>query len=323
MKEVFSFFGALFGLVSIIHAQEIEDLTVARSFSLSMPKAGLGQLDFSGKPHVKKEKQIKLLCKNTIKHGHVQDPELTWDWGFRTGIGLNTVIKNWNLIATYTKFHTKPFVSVATPEGIVLPTWKDASLKGTPAIQENSLAWRLHLNLADMELGRNFEPVEKVALRPHIGIRGAWIYQRHRKPQDDVEDLNSRRLLFLSNNCVGLGCRSGLDSLWKVSRGVSLFGDGALSWLAGYYNINSRRPLAQNNPEEKKPIANSIATAELSLGMQYETLVFERKFFTFRIGYEMNYIFSQTRWMDWFGHAQESSGGISLQGLTMGLRLDF
>ncbi|MES2200128.1 MAG: Lpg1974 family pore-forming outer membrane protein [Chlamydiota bacterium] len=331
MRDYITCIGILCFLGVVEGKEEDMDLSPI-SFFLSTPKEGLNQLDFSGKPFVKKEKQVSFLYKNMIKHGHVQDPDLVWDWGLRTGIGWNTVIKNWNLIATYTKFHTKPFAGMTTPEGLVMPTWKNASLKkNEPPEAGNFVAWRLHLDLADVELGRSFTPVEKVSLRPHVGVRAAWIYQKRKRVQADKDEVSQRNQpLFCSNNCIGLGGRGGVDSLWNVGKGVSLFGDGALSLLAGYYNIDQRKRPIQTDyqmSDEENGITNGIATAEISLGMQYEKALSIRKFFTVRVGYEVNYIFNQTRWMDWFSNAKgalaDAGSGMSLQGVTLGFRLDF
>lgn len=191
------------------------------SHFLAAPKEGLKQLDFSGKPFVKKEKQVTLLYKNMIKHGHVQDPQLVWDWGFRTGIGWNTVVKNWNLIATYTRFHTKPFAGMEAGDGLVMPTWKNAQKNGGMGGQ-SLISWRLHLDLADVEVGKSFEPSNKVMLRPHAGIRGAWIYQRRKQVQLDRDEMSQKKQpLFCSNNCAGIGFRGGMDSLWSMGKGLS------------------------------------------------------------------------------------------------------
>ena len=333
MRRPLACIGILFGLFAVAEAEEeIVEFSFPFSSVLSAPKEGLNQLDFSGKPLVKKQRQIAFLYKNMIKHGHVQDPELVWDWGLRTGVGWNTVVKNWNLIATYTKFHTKPFASTATSEGLVMPTWEEVNVKrNEPMGDRNLVAWRLHLDLADLELGKSFEPMEKVSLRPHLGVRAAWIYQKRKKAQVDQDEVSHRKQpLFCSNNCIGLGGRGGVDSLWQVGKGLSLFGDGALSLLAGYYNIDQKKRPVQKGfqmSDEENGITNGIATAEMSLGMQYERALSSRKFFTIRVGYEVNYIFNQTRWMDWFSNAKgamsDAGSGMSLQGVTLGFRLDF
>lgn len=333
MKGSFYCLGVLCSLLTFVEGREEESYFLSSYTSfMEAPKAGLKQLDFSGRPFVKREKQITFLYKNTIKHGHVQDPELVWEWGLRTGVGWNTVVKNWNLIATYTKFHTKPFASMTAPDGMIMPTWKGSNLKKNSQEGGESLtAWRLHLDLADVEVGKSFEPTEKVTLRPHIGIRGAWIYQRRKPVQINKDEVSQRKQpLFCSNNCAGLGCRSGLDSLWNVGKGLSFFGDGALSFLTGYYNINQKtRPIQKDFQmlDEKNKGTNGIVTGEVSLGMQYERPVFTQKIMTLRVGYEVNYIFNQSRWMDWFSNAKgalsDAGSGMSLQGVSLGIRLDF
>ena len=336
MKHSVFCLGGVFILSAALYAESDdllpmqEDFISPSLFLFPLLKEEISHMNFSKERLFKKrgaEKQGKSYT-GMIKHGHVQHPDMDWDWGFRTGVGYDTILENWSVAATYTRFHTKVFASVRTSSGLVVPTWQSSS-------DESELGagvWRLHLDLADMEVGRSFQPAEKVVLRPHLGVRGAWIYQKGKveSPNDTVVSEQQAKSSFFSNNCVGVGLRSGLDSLWGVGRGFSLFGDGALSVLAGYYNIDQKmRPIQQNLEmvEEGNRVSEGIATAEMSFGMQYQRSVFTKSMFVVRLGYEMNYVFNQTRWMDWFSNAKgdlaDPGSGMSLQGVTLGLRLDY
>lgn len=274
---------------------------------------------FSISDFIRQEKR-SYSFKGRVKHGHVQEIASNWDWGSRTGVGIETVVDSWNVIATYSRFYTKTFASTAMPSGLFVPTWgkEEAGVD----------AWRLHLDLADMEVGKSFLARPALTLRPHIGFRGAWIYQKAR-PATPRVDFPKSRTPFFVNNCLGLGVRSGLDSLWRLTHGLSLFGEGALSFLTGYYNIDRKtRPVRQDDQffDEKNRASGTITTAECSFGFQYAAPV-KKSLITFSLGYEVNYVFNQTRWMDWFSNAKgalaDAGSGMSLQGVTLGVRLDF
>jgi len=92
-------------------------------------------------------------------------------------------------------------------------------------------------------------------------------------------------------------------------------------------NLNgyARSQISQGATEQQTTSLGKIAIAEFSLGIQYESFVYNTKKITFRMGYEMHYLFSQIGWMNWLGSGYNpvSTSGISLQGVTAGLRLDF
>jgi hypothetical protein len=281
--------------------------------SIAVQTKDLGQT-ITSQPTVKKEKRFAFLYKNAIRRGHVQDPELSWDWGRRTGVGWNTVIKNWNLMATFTRFYTKSFASITTQDGRALPIWQPTRAK------ETELPWRLHVNVGDLEVGKNLTVRDNFFLRPHAGCRAVWLHQKHRTIKSNPKEIGP---IFCASQCAGIGFRGGVDSLWRVKEAFSFFGDSAFSLLSSY--ATSRYQIVTTQEEMNR--AAKIAMAEFSLGMQYEKLFSSFNKMTFRMGYEMHYLFNQTRWMNWFGGGQDilsqEPSGISLQGLTLGLRLDF
>lgn len=269
-------------------------------------------------PTVKKEKRIAVLYKNAIRRGHVQDPELAWDWGRRSGIGWNTVIKNWNLMATFTKLYTEHFASISTEDGRAIPTWQPIKSKKQGEMPQGIIPWRLHLNVGDLELGRNIAVRESVFLRPHAGCRAIWLHQKQKSLKGVSKEAQP---IFCANNCAGVGFRGGIDSLWRIKEAFSFFGDSAFSLLSGYARSY---PTAQTLDEQTTSLGK-IVMGEFSLGMQYETFLYTTKKLTFRMGYEMHYLFSQTGWMSWLsnGLTPTASSGISLQGVTTGIRFDF
>lgn len=322
MKGVFSSLVVLSSFTGALSGETSEDFTVREVEPLVEKGRNIPFVPFFTQPG-----QIKFSFKNGIRHGHVQDPALVWDWGFRNGFGWNTVSGNWNVSTAYTRFYSKSFAGLEAGEGFVMPVWKAAEVNKEAALQQKEwIAWRLHLDLADVEIGKSMEISSKVLLRPHAGIRGAWIYQKRRRVKSRWKDLpqeGSAAPVFCSNTCAGLGGRIGMDSFWNAAPGWDFFVDGAFSVLAGYYNIDQKSP-SLGSPSSLAP---GIAVTEFSVGMQYERSFFTRQFVSFRVGYEWNYLFNRTGWLDRMGNSDTSGirpeSGMSLQGVTLGLRWFF
>lgn len=265
--------------------------------------------------------------KNNVLHGHVQDPNLEWEWGLRNGVRVDTLKEGWHVAGTYTHFHSKSFAS-ARQGGQLFPLWEEI---GSPKVQGisnlASSSWRLDVDIADLEVGKMFSLNETFSMRPHIGVRSTWMYQKFEidYENDFTGGVNKEPIAW--NNCLAFGTRGGVDTLYCVTKRFKIFGDGAISWLSGYHNIHERQSLIQvkSSLEELNP-AMGFALAEFSLGLQYEK-VLERKgtAFMVRLGYEFNYFLNQSVLTDWF--APFAQGGlekmISLEGLSLGFHLNF
>ena len=111
------------------------------------------------------------------------------------------------------------------------------------------------LNLVDIELGRNFWTSHYLAIRPHVGIRVAYLEQDY-----DIEHaggnwgaINASSVtgyswgpqtalnnsVHLDNDFKGVGLRSGLDSTWNLGCGWALYGDFAASIVYGTIQCRS------------------------------------------------------------------------------------
>lgn len=117
---------------------------------------------------------------------------------------------------------------------------------------EGCVNWDLDLDLLDLELGREFYVSRKLTLRPHFGLRQAWIDQSQcityssclNYPMaacyEDVSYVgNMFETVSQRNRFRALGPRGGLDSRWMIGEGVSILGEVALSILYGHYTVKS------------------------------------------------------------------------------------
>jgi hypothetical protein len=273
--------------------------------------------------------------RSTIRHGHVQSPHFSWDWGFRVGFGYNMPHDHWDLYANYTHFHTHAHGSSSTSTGAVYPNWQAPFGDSAGGYATQATAnWRLHLDLADLELGKALLVGRWLSIRPFIGVRGAWIYQKYEidykggtaVPAGDEDQIN------MQNNCWGVGVRTGIDTLWGLGKGISIFGDGAISLLSGHFNIHQKEQLEEAGTTivniSSHP-TNAITIAELSMGLQYDRFFKKNRYhFGVKLGYEFNYFFDQNQWIRFLnsdnpGVISSNNGNLSLQGVTLGFRFDF
>ena len=274
---------------------------------------------------------VKSKSTTSIQKGKTKDPKFNWNWGFRVGFGYNIPHDNWDLAGSYTQFQTSTHtVDTANGGDALFPTWK---YDGSGYATEATAHWRLHLQLGDLELGRAIGVAKWLSIRPHIGIRAAWIYQKYditysggtTVPAGDTDEVSLR------NNFWGIGARFGADSLWGLGKGFSMFTDGAFSLLSGFFHVHQNEHLENGGTTYINVTShpNTVVTIlDLAMGFQYDTFFSHKKYHLgVKLGYEFNYLFDQNQFMRFIsgspGNFSTSNGDLSLMGVTLGLRFDF
>lgn len=280
-----------------------------------------------------------------IDNGIIETPRFDWDWGFRFGLGYSMEHDAWDVNLSWTRFFTDCETRVTAPSpGAVFPIfyYANTDATGVPAIPTAGNVrnhWRLHLNTLDLDLGRAFFVSKWLVLRPNIGLRNAWIYQRNvakfagqtqsTTPYDYAT--NSQR-----NNYWGIGMRTGLNTQWGLGAGVSIFADSYISLLYGYF---------RNNVKQTGHVANSAtfvsqnvlkgtqrvgrAMLDFALGLRYDINFYDDRFhFGAQLGWENHIFWGQNQFVyiptsanGW--EMQTANGDLTLQGWTLRLRFDF
>lgn len=199
-----------------------------------------------------------------IPEGRARDVDFSWDPGFRIGAGYTLPKSFWDLGLTWTSYHTRAHGS-ASHEGDFRfnPLWSVLNLPGVTidqgALNSASAKWNLCYNTVDLELSRYFFPNKYLSLKPHAGLRAAWIHQHYNirylgsaiqggaLVQADVSLKNH-------NDYSGAGFKIGLDSLWHFNRYFGLFANGSFSLLGGSFSMKETGthvgfnvPVAQTN----------------------------------------------------------------------------
>jgi hypothetical protein len=268
---------------------------------------------------------------------NVKHPPFNWHWGFRVGAGYNMCHDLWTVYATYTRFH------FSNPKNVTLGPDRNPDLVGLPSLLPLWVAdstdlvnfvktkWRVHFDQGDVQLGRNFYVSDSLILRPHFGLRTAWIRQKY---DFDMVSLAGAPLVIdlnMKNNFWGFGGIVGLDTTWEISCGFSLLGNVALSILDGHFDTTydlaeiatETEELFQHNHQN-----SAVLFADLFVGFQWmRDFCCERFRLGMWAGYEQHIFFEQNQFMNlqFSEHAlfETNGGNLNMNGVTIGLEFGF
>ncbi len=278
-----------------------------------------------------------------LKNGKSHEPGFHWDWGFRVGVGYDTHHDGWDIYSTWTRYHhgakgsltvqgdpnANDFAATGGSGNYISPFWV-AQIFSPPGMMNRAKAhWHLNLDLADLELGRNYLITKYLSLRPSIGLRAGWIDQKYNlfflaynfptDPTATVRDISVR----MKNDFWGIGAKAGLNTQWFLGKGFSICGNGSFSLLDGHYHIryklHDQKPVlvvtqksaglnaqtttidpAYNDSFKNKKHIHTIAPiVNLALGLRWErSFCNEHCFFSIWGSYEENVFFGQNQLMN-------------------------
>lgn len=218
----------------------------------------------------------------------------------------------------------------------ISPLWV-AKLFSPPGLMNVASAkWKLGLDLIDLELGRQFLVSQYLSLRPFIALRTGWIHQQYRlffqAPNINLSPIstppsgegNGREIVALmKNNFWGIGPRAGLNTQWLLGRGISIYGNAAFSMLTGRFKVRYKlidqkpvltqeivafgltievntSPVFNDSYENTNRVNSTATTADLALGLRWDTTTHENRFcFSIWAGYDQNIFFGQNQFMNY------------------------
>lgn len=267
--------------------------------------------------------------------GHLHRPATAWSPGFKFGVGYTfgnqdfwDVFLRWTFLQTQQKGHR---------HGTLLPWWSPTLLG--PQAKKASSEWRLHYNTLDLELGRDYFISKSIAVRPHLGLRGALIRQHyHAKYKGVFEEGTFSTSFKAENNFGGVGIRGGAQLFWHFTEDWSVIGSLAGALLYGHFDVDQELKGIVAGERSHKDIDQELSRVapnlETSLGFQWETFFCEDRYrVAISIAYEFTEWFSQnqmtrTELMDGNGqigvtHFDRTKGDLGLQGGTLEVRFDF
>ena len=263
--------------------------------------------------------------------GHLQRVNPHWSPGFRIGFGGNMEYDEWDILLNWTWFKTHAKDSSrASHDTVQLVLWSHPDAVGSQGATHAQGIWNMHLNLIDLELGRDFWVGKHFSLRPFFGPRGAWIDQDFKIHYQLTTTPATQTKLKMESDFEGGGIRAGFNARFTLLGGWSFYGQASASMLYGYYNCDFRgkwnsHPIAGT----RDGFHNAASTAQLELGVRWDTYFHRDRYHVgLYAAWEQNIWFGLNKMNRYFnklseGNFQQMNGDLTLQGGTFGIRFDF
>lgn len=285
--------------------------------------------------------------------GRTKDMDFDWDWGLRIGLGHHFTHDNWDVRAQYTWFESNGSASTRVGSNNSIIPLKGSSTITRRPNDTNPLflyctsaksQFDFNYDAVDLEMGRAYFISGKLSFRPHWGVKTAWIdleqLVRYTGGVPQVNFDGTPIEAGLSGNTVhvkdesdfwGVGPRLGFDTKWSLGYGFSIFGNLAGALLFGYFNVDHEEHYSAYINNQIKIHANRHAftpTAQMQLGLRYDTYVFDRKqHIGIGLGFEVEYWWRQNQTLKIDDSEQlqyeRYSEDISMHGLTLDFTWDF
>lgn len=291
-----------------------------------------------------------------IKSKH---PHFDWHWGFRIGAGYNMCHDLWDVYSEWTRFHFTDRKVVSVPSGgsptsgvipVLFPFWIpkiSTDIFPPTTLVRSETHWKVQLDMIDLQLGRQFYVTNCLVLKPHLGLRVGWILQSY-----NIEDLGgigsfdipTAFTMNMRNNFWGVGLIGGLDSIWNLGRGFSIYGNGAVSILDGHFinrfvffdgvRLNEDAPFGIGVQFDNKSHQNmAVFVADLALGVRWDRSFWcDRIHVGVRAGYEQHIYFEQNQFMNYqndfaiitaLPNYYADGGNLSTNGITVGMEIGY
>lgn len=188
----------------------------------------------------------------------INNPTFKWDVGVRVGLGY-AFASCWDASIYYTHFNSRArgslhndgfedtntviFAAYGTENGMSDtgdPFVEPAKPGATIGDQAHDILgkWNVHLDYADLEMGREFCIGTCITMRPFVSVRAAWTEQKYHI-FSSVPGTGGGTATFatqdveLKSEFKGAGLRSGFDTEWHIGCGFSLYSTAAISILYG------------------------------------------------------------------------------------------
>lgn len=232
-----------------------------------------------------------------------------WNYGWKVGIGY-ACDDCWEADLNWTHYQSKAFLS----------DFHGAETK-----------WKLHLEMFDLEIGREMWFRRCFRLKPYFGIRLAQIKQRYRFEVDG----EATSLLFpgltspfelngvLRHNYLALGPRAGFDSQIGLGCGFHFFFTAAAAWVWGETQNRYKDSFVVEGLD-KDHHWDGTGITDLSVGLGWSDLWWhETRRLTFRFGYEHHWFIHQNKFDNEGAIARRDHRSWFVQGIGGSMTCDF
>jgi len=294
--------------------------------------------------------------------GANQELAFKWNWGFRVGLGYSMDHDQWDTDLYYTWFVNHAASGSTSQTAFTVPAGGAASslnsaLRGTPStVLSGTATTKLNFQVLDWELGRWFYVSNSISLRPHVGIKGAWI----KLTENETFAASAVPTSYNVSNSTKsweVGPSAGINSNWYFGCGNtmpsgrgevkdrpmwSIFGDVSGALMYGHFKNSHTETGATaagaafagfNASNLNRNLMVPVLSGILGLAWDY-CFDCDKMHVGIRAGYELQYWFRQNQRFSAFNDGSSGSsataprytrttGDLALQGLTIDVRFDF
>lgn len=273
--------------------------------------------------------------------GRIHNAKYDWSWGFRVGAGYNMPHDGWDLMFGWTWFraqdhnHKDRVVNENMLGTQMVPATANADVSN---LDRASAHLHLQINMADLEMGREFFVSKWLTLRPHLGFRGAWV-RRTFDPKytgGSIAPAGASDDVYRKNSISGFGILGGLDSQWGLGSGWSFYGNFALSMIYGrqHTSLKEYTSTANSNPGTERWDGRNHWTAvrpitDLAIGLRWDHLFADDQYrVRFQVGWEQLLFFGFGQDMNFYDSTAiaangNQAGDLGLSGISFQARFDF
>jgi len=263
---------------------------------------------------------VDTLGNITDYHADVDD----WKWGFRVALGYNMSHDCWDVVATYSRmnFSTTSRVSAPTTGTLHSHALPDSELAKV------SDKWEVDFNQLDVEQGRQFFVSKYLRVRPKFGLRNVFLNNDQELKMTTEAGVPQK--IDNEEHFWGMGVLAGVDTVWGLGQGFSIYGNFGLSGLLGHFTPKEtvQTSATATHLNKSSHLQNTKATMDLALGLRWDRNFSNDRFHIgFNFGFEQHVFFNMNR--NWFSDATfETNVGTSgrdftMSGFAFGGRFDF
>lgn len=280
---------------------------------------------------------------NETGEAKVINPDFDWDWGFRLALGLNLAHDGWDSMLQWTRWTSSSSRSRSPCDNTrIYPTMgHPARTFGANVATGNARnSLDIYLNMLDWETGREFYVSQYLTLRPHAGLRSAWLQfddfdVSYSGLANNVLTPDPKREIEMEQKYWGLGIRMGLDLQWGFGCGFSAFSNWATSVLYSYMKADHQEKTVnldgvKTQYQRTKDFYHfGSQITDMQIGLRWDWLSCDECYhFGIEAGWENHLFPSQNQFIRWADDGMDgkffaNQGDFATQGWFAKLRFDF
>lgn len=245
---------------------------------------------------------------------------------------------DWDGRVSWTHFKNGTITFVQEPESILANNLFGFLDIDALFVDSARSTWCLKFDNFDIELARNWFPIDKIALRAHAGVKVARIDQSQVIDYEGLLEGLERLGVLNINRFTGTGPCIGINMKWFLGRSFNIVTDIDASILFGQFNLSSQNfvslvtndgtgdMISNFDPEILLCKRRSVPALRMLLGLNWERNVNDSVDIEVMLAYEAQYWWNQ--WQNiggLFGNVlgRLITGNLGIQGLTLrfGVRL--